>query len=94
MFEDENDLFMNTPSVLLWTFNSSSVLSRPRIEPEIHLYDASYHGDQDESKSHMIQHGCHVLPLWFVDVQHRQHNSRSTGYNLSPSKITPYGNKC
>lgn len=77
----------------LCIFGSGLFVLRPGIKPETHLDDISRHGDQDETKNYTVQDGCHVLPLWRVDVEPRQHDCQNTGYNLHPSKSRPYGKK-
>lgn len=49
---------------VLWIYVSGSVVQGSGIEPEAHLDDVRYHGDQNESKSRMVQNCCHVLLLW------------------------------
>jgi len=79
--------------IILCIFVSGSFKLRTGIKPEAHLDYISRHGDQDETKNCSVQDGCHMLPLWYVDVESRQQDCQNTGYNLHPSKSRPYGNK-
>lgn len=79
--------------IILCIFVSGSFALRPGIKPKAHLDYISRHGDQDETENCSIEDGCHMLPLWCVDVDSRQQDCQNNGYNLHPSKSRPYGNK-